>query len=182
MLERLKAGGEENDRGWGGWMASPTWWIWVWVSSGNWWWTGKPGYATAHGIKKNQTWLSEWTKLNWYITECHGLNCLLYHHVINSSLTVMKASWRIHTSQVAQMVKNPSAVQKTQLWSVGWEDSLEKGMTTHSSIPAWRIPWTESRLQSTRSQRLRHNWATNKLLYLQWGKKKYRKYLFTVYF
>ena len=41
--ERLKAGGEGDARGWDGWMASPTWWIWVWVNSGSWWWTGKPG-------------------------------------------------------------------------------------------------------------------------------------------
>ena len=41
--ERLKAGGEGDDRGWEGWMASPTWWTWVWASSGSWWWTGKPG-------------------------------------------------------------------------------------------------------------------------------------------
>ena len=41
--ERLKAGGEGENRGWDGWMASPTWWTWVWVSSGSWWRTGKPG-------------------------------------------------------------------------------------------------------------------------------------------
>ena len=41
--ERLKAGGEGNNRGWDGRMASPTQWTWVWASSGNWWWTGKPG-------------------------------------------------------------------------------------------------------------------------------------------
>ena len=41
--ERLKAGGEGDDRGWDDWMASPTWWTWVWASSGSWWWTGKPG-------------------------------------------------------------------------------------------------------------------------------------------
>ena len=40
--ERLKAGGEEDDRGWGGWVASLTWWTWVWAVSGSWWWTGKP--------------------------------------------------------------------------------------------------------------------------------------------
>ena len=40
--ERLKAG-EGDDRGWDGWMALPTWWTWVWTSSGSWWWTGKPG-------------------------------------------------------------------------------------------------------------------------------------------
>ena len=41
--ERLKAGGEGDDRGWDGWMALPTQWTWVWVSSGSWWWTGRPG-------------------------------------------------------------------------------------------------------------------------------------------
>ena len=41
--ERLRAGGEGDDRGWDGWMASPTRWTWVWVDSGSWWWTGRPG-------------------------------------------------------------------------------------------------------------------------------------------
>ena len=47
------------------------------------------------------------------------------------------------TSLLAQMVKNLPAMQETQIQSLGWEDSLEKEMATHSSIPAWRIPWTE---------------------------------------
>ena len=41
--ERLRAGGEEDNRGWDGWMTSLSQWTWVWVSSGSWWWTGKPG-------------------------------------------------------------------------------------------------------------------------------------------
>ena len=41
--ERPRAGGEGDDRGWDGWMASPTWWTWIWVDSRNWWWTGRPG-------------------------------------------------------------------------------------------------------------------------------------------
>ena len=44
---------------------------------------------------------------------------------------------------VAQTVKNPPAVWETWVLSVGWEDPLEKGTATHSSIPAWRISWTE---------------------------------------
>ena len=44
---------------------------------------------------------------------------------------------------MAQMVKNLPAVQETQVQPLGWEDPLEKGMATHSSILAWRIPWTE---------------------------------------
>ena len=55
---------------------------------------------------------------------------------------------------MAQLVKNPATMQETWVWSLGWEDPFEKGMATHSSIIAWRIPWTEepSRLQSMESQ------------------------------
>ena len=55
---------------------------------------------------------------------------------------------------MAQTVKNLPAMQESQVQSLGWEDTLEKGMATHSNILAWRIPWTEEagRLQSVRSQ------------------------------
>ena len=55
------------------------------------------------------------------------------------------------------MVKNPPAMQETQVPSLGWEDPLEKGMDTHSGILAWRIPWTEGPvgLQPMGSQRVR---------------------------
>ena len=46
------------------------------------------------------------------------------------------------TSLLAQLVKNPPAMQETWVQSLGWEDPLEKGKATHSSILAWRIPWT----------------------------------------
>ena len=60
--ERLKAGGEGDDRGWDGWMASPTQWTWVWASSRRWWWTGKPGVLQSMGLQ-SWTWLSDWTEL-----------------------------------------------------------------------------------------------------------------------
>ena len=62
-------------------------------------------------------------------------------------------------SLVVQMVKNLPVVQETQVRPLGQEDPLEKGMTTHSSILAWRIPWTEEPggLQSMGSQRAGHN-------------------------
>ena len=50
--ERLKAGGEGDDTGWDGWMASPTQWTWVWVSSESWWWTGKPGVLQSMGSQR----------------------------------------------------------------------------------------------------------------------------------
>ena len=63
--------------------------------------------------------------------------------------------------QVAQMVKNLPAMQEVRAQSLGWEDPLEKGMATHSTILAWRIPWTEEPcgLQSVGSQRVRHDQA-----------------------
>ena len=59
--ERLKAGGEGDDRGWDGWVASPTLWTWVWASSGSQWWTGRPGMLQSIG---SQTQLSNWTELS----------------------------------------------------------------------------------------------------------------------
>ena len=66
-------------------------------------------------------------------------------------------------SMVAQMVKNLPAMPETWIGSLGLEDSLEKEMATHSSILAWRIPWTEEpgSLQSMGSQRVRHDRVTN---------------------
>ena len=62
-------------------------------------------------------------------------------------------------SLVAQIVKNLPAMQETRVQSLGWEDLLEKGMATHSSILAWKSPWTEepAGLQSMGSQRAGHD-------------------------
>ena len=63
--ERLKAGGEGDDRGWDGWMASLTQWTWVRASSRSLWWTGKPGVLQSMGLQ-SQIWLSDWIELlNW---------------------------------------------------------------------------------------------------------------------
>ena len=62
--EGLGAGGEGDDRGWEGWMASLTGWAWVWVNSGSWWWTGRPGVLQFMGLQ-SRTRLSDWTELNW---------------------------------------------------------------------------------------------------------------------
>ena len=60
---------------------------------------------------------------------------------------------------MAQMIKNPPAMWKTWLQSLGWEDPPEKGMATHSSMLAWRIPWAEELdgVQSVGLQRVRHD-------------------------
>ena len=66
--ERLKAGGEGDNRGWDGWMASLTQWTWVWVKSGSWWQIGKPWPTAIQGVANSRTQLSEWTALK-YITQ-----------------------------------------------------------------------------------------------------------------
>ena len=66
--ERLKAGGERDDRGWDCWMASLTQWTWVWVNSRSWWWTGRPGVLWSMGLQRvGHDWATE---LNWTESLC----------------------------------------------------------------------------------------------------------------
>ena len=63
--EGLGAGGEGDDRGWDGWMASPTQWTWVWVDSGSWWWTRKPGVLPSMGSQRvRHDWATELTSMD----------------------------------------------------------------------------------------------------------------------
>ena len=107
------------------------------------------------GISKSQTRLRDWMELNW---------------TMNIGTIKLRATSQISLSQidigislVALMVKNLPAIQETQIGSQGWEDPLEKGMTTHSSILAWRLPWTEEPcgLQSLGSRTVGHDRVRN---------------------
>ena len=70
MLGGIRAGGEGDDRGWVGWMASRTRWTWVWVNSGSWWWTGRPGVLQFMGLQRvGHNWATE---LNWYHAKTTG--------------------------------------------------------------------------------------------------------------
>ena len=63
MLGKIEGGGEGDDRGWEGWMASQTQWTWVWVNSRSWWWTGRPGVLQSLGSQRvTHNWATE---LNW---------------------------------------------------------------------------------------------------------------------
>ena len=96
-------------------------------------------------------------------------------------------------SLVAQLVKNLPAMQETRVWALNWKNPLEKGMATHSSILAWRIPWTEKPggLQSMELQRVGQDWVTKHvcILYekapwpdaaLCWGKNALLPVLFCI--
>ena len=82
--EGLGAGGEGDARGWDGWMASLTQWPWVWVNSGSWWWTGRPGVLRFMGSQRvGHDWATE---LNW--TELNNEQCWASFHVFIGHLYV----------------------------------------------------------------------------------------------
>ena len=89
-----------------------------------------------------------------YLWNYHHYQDIIHFHHLKSFLGIFP---------VAQTLKNLPAMQETQAGFLDWEDPLEKGVAIHSSIIAWRIPWTEEPggSQTAGSQRVRHNWATN---------------------
>ena len=111
-----------------------------------------------------------------------NLNTLWNDHLDESSnhlfpykvITVLLGTFlMLWTSLVAQIVKSLSAMWENQVWSLGWEDPLEKEMATHSWTLAWKIPWTEEpgRLQSMGSLKVRHGWATSLFTFMHWRRK-----------
>ena len=76
--ERLKAGGKGDDRGWDGWMTSPTLWTWVWASSGSWWWPGKPARPWGHKESDATEWQLNWSEVAKLRLRCFSLSCLYF--------------------------------------------------------------------------------------------------------
>ena len=90
--EGLGAGGEGDDRGWDGWMASPTRWTWVWVNSGSWWWTRRPGVLQ---FMRSQRVGHDWvTELNW--TDSYVLQLDSHNISINSSFPLLYSDLQSH--------------------------------------------------------------------------------------
>ena len=107
-----------------------------------------------------------------YLKSCIPLECALKHYdVYKWFIWYFSVSDRI-ASLMAQQLKHMPAMQEMQevwVWFLGQEDTLQEAMTAHSSILAWRIPWTEEtgRLQSKGPQRVRHDWATKQAVQQQ---------------
>ena len=107
------------------------------VSFEGWWTCSRTDCSNDHRIlnickvTELYTWIG-WIIHTWYPN----------HNSIELLNNTMKYHYN-RTSLVAQLVKNLPAVQETQVWSLGWEDPLEKEMANHSSIVTWKIPWTE---------------------------------------
>ena len=134
--------GEGDDRGRDGWMASPTWWTWVWVSSGSWWWTGQGGLACCgsvqslsrvrlcnpmnrsmpvHGVAKSRRRLSNWTELNWTApTEGGSHWWILRRHTLT---VIFKRSLHLETGQEGAD------------WKQGWKRHLRVLVRNKVSIP-----------------------------------------------
>ena len=116
--------------------------------------TGKP--EPSNIIKSAFIWLNVQWRLKIFILKEKCRKSILFF-----------LNWGIVASLVVQTVKNLPAMQETWIQSLGWEDPLEKGMATHSSILTWTILWTEEpgMLQFMGSQRVRHDWVTNTLIF-----------------
>ena len=125
--EGLGARGEVDDRGWDGWMASLTWWTWVWVNSGSWLWTGRPDVLW---FMESRTWLSDWFDLIW--PHPRSWLALLRSHLRQTKtslvfrLMVRAQGWR-HTIAIDLFFPTVKKVKKFQMcclhtcwWTVRW--------------------------------------------------------------
>ena len=128
--ERLGAGGEGDNRGWDGWMASWTRWTWIWVNSRSWWWTGRPGVLRFMGSQRVGHYWG--TELNWTESFLQRKNNLM------SEALAIKCNhtwlWLIHT------------LCRWRLQSQGTERSIEKSSNSTSviGILSWFPHWTSS--------------------------------------
>ena len=89
--ERLRAGGEADNRGWDGWMASLTQWTWVWVDSGSWWWTGWPGVLQFMGSQRVRH--DQVTEMNCPVFSTLFIKEVSFPHVCFCLLLVALLSW-----------------------------------------------------------------------------------------
>ena len=131
--ERLRAGGEGDDRGWDGWMASPTQQTWVWVDSGSWWWTGKPGVLWFMGSQR--------VGHDW-VTELNQIPCMYFPG--GTSGKESSCQWRRN--------------KKMWIQSLSQEDPLEESMAIHSWLEN-PVDRGDNGLQSTVMQRAGHDWS-----------------------
>ena len=122
-------------------VASATQWAWVWAISGSWWWTGKPGVLQSMGSQRvRHNWATELKWFHWFwplVLDWHRGYLI---HGYPEIYVVSNVLWGF---LVAQIVNHLPAMQNSPGLTPCQEGPIEKGMATHSSILAWRIPWTE---------------------------------------
>ena len=118
--ERLQAGGEGDDRGWDGWMASSTQWICVWTSSRRWWRTRKPGVLQSAGLQ-SRTWLSAWTATSFTLSPFVHSICLRKQG-LNTFLPTLPGTptWKVKCG-------------------ISWESRLKLDKTAPLSLPVSHV-------------------------------------------
>ena len=118
--EGLGAGGKGDDRGWDGWTASPTRWTWVWVNSGSWWWTGRPGvlrFMVSQRVRHDRA-----TELNW--KKCNAKECSNYctialiSHASKVMLKILQA--RLHELPDVQTGFRKGRGTRNQIANIHW--------------------------------------------------------------
>ena len=153
--ERLKAGGEGDDREWDGWMTSPTPWTWVWASFRSWWWTGKPSVLQSMGLQRvGHDWVTE---LNWTNSMGDKCNCPMVSTFCSTTLLGNQSIHKDWPSWIIALSWWMGLCNSMKLWAMphrvtqdnGSEhrvltkrDPLEEGMANHPNILSVRISWT----------------------------------------
>ena len=146
--EGLWAGGDGDDRGWDGWMASPTRWTWVWVNSRSWWWTGRPGVLRSMGLQR--VWHDWATELNW--TELNWTERLPIWHSDKEAACQFRRGKRCRFNPWFSSGRSPGVGNGNPFPYSCLGNSMNGG--------AWRATVTKG------SQRIRHDWA-----HTQWLKQ-----------
>ena len=117
-LEGLKAGGEGDARGWDGWMASLTRLTWVWVNSGSWWWTGRPGVLRFMGLQRvRHNWATE---LNWMVWFKHET-----HRLMQNAGEVGKGNFMWIGANLQVACESPIVLVKADFWALPPESDSE---------------------------------------------------------
>ena len=124
-LERLKVAGVGDDRGWDGWMASPTRWTWVWACSRSWWWTGKHGMLQSMRL---QIVLHDWvTELNWIMNPEYSLERLMLKLMLQYCGPLMgKIHWLEKTLTLGKIEGRRRSGRQKMRCSVNITNFLEK--------------------------------------------------------
>ena len=159
--EGLGAGGEGDDRGWDGWLASLTPWTWVWANSGNWWWTGRPACCGSWGCKESDmTQQLNWTEIykytRGYVAKMigEGNGTPLQYSCLENPMG--SGAWWAAVHGVTK-----SRSQLSNFTFTFNFHALEQEMATHSSVFTWRIPGTgePGGLPSMGLHRVGHDWS-----------------------
>ena len=176
--ERLRAGGEGDDRGWDGWMASLTQWTWVWVDSGSWWWTGRPAVLWFMGLQRVG---HDWgTELNWTIVKI--IRYWWKHKQIdqwNRGESLKRDPHRYHQLTFDKRFPGGSDDKETDC-NAGYPDSVPRSGRSPGEGNGYPLQYSSLENSMDRGtwwaivhgiEKSRHDWVTNTFNFL-WQRSK----------